>query len=107
MANPSQSFKPGQFSPVLPGNVKITHVSMGSINTEVSHALQDNLRQLMISNYNNDIVKLAYVSGESGTKYITIPPFSAYTVQEVDFSSKSIFVQSPKISTIEVQEIYL
>lgn len=100
------TFKPSDVTVTLANNPLITNLSIPIINTEVSHALQNGLRKLMVKSRSHAILKLSFFSGESATKYITLKPANVLVVDEIDFLSKSIYVQSDTVTTLEILELY-
>ena len=85
----------------------ITNLAMAVANTEYAHTLKDNLHQLTIRSRVPSTVKLAFVSTESGTKYITMKPCTVFNIDGIDFSGKILYVQSDTASnTLEIFEIY-
>jgi len=99
------------FSPPDPLEPIITNLSLPLINTEVSHTLQDGIAQFMIRNRDKVSTKVAFTSGESGTKYITLEAGAVLTLPDVNFtygvtSFKTIYLQSGIVSTIEILELF-
>jgi hypothetical protein len=84
----------------------ITNLSLPTINTEVSHVLQNGLHEITIRNRTEAELKISYVSGESGTKYLTINANCVHTLEGLKFTGKTIYIQSPSISTVEILELY-
>ena len=71
----------------------ITNISVPTAATEVSHALQTNLRRLMVKVRGLAHMQLAFVSTESSTKYITIPGGSMYHEDAIKLSGKTLYFQ--------------
>lgn len=104
-----QGFIPSNISVTIAAssNVKITHLTLITSNTEYSLALQTDLKQLKIRNGSIVAVKIAFVSGESGTKYFTIPGLNTLSLSDLSFSSKTLYAQSAaNNTTIEIMELY-
>lgn len=94
-------------NPNVPGKSPlITNLSMAIANTEYSHNLQDGLKYLLIRNRDKKLTKVAFNSGESGTKYVTLEPGTTWDISPIDFTSKVLYVQSPSVSILEIFEIY-
>lgn len=102
------TFKPTQVSVdiINSENALITNLSLSTINTEFSHALQAGLKGLIIRNRDRADTKITFTSGESGTKYLTLKGGSVLSLNDLDFSSKTIYAQSDTISVLEIMELY-
>ncbi len=105
----TQSYVPVSGTVTVGGaqNALITNPTAAVANTEYSLALQTNLKAILIRNRDKSAdIKFTFVSGESGTKYVTIRPSTVFFVDGLEFSGKTLYYQSSKISTIEVVEYY-
>lgn len=104
----SPTFKPSNVSVdiINAENPLITNLSISSIDTEFSHALQSGIKGLIIRNRNKVDTKIAFASGESATNYITLRGGSVLSLMDLDFTSKTIYVQSGTISILEILELY-
>lgn len=88
-------------------NIKITNLDAPSANNEVSLLLSTGLKEITIRSRLKATMKLAFVSGESGTKYITVPKNANYSQGRLSLSSTTLYVQTNISSnTIEVIEYY-
>ena len=87
-------------------NHKITNLSATPADTEVSLALQTNLKQLIIKNRDNAKTQISFTSTESGTNYITIHKGAVLTLGDLDFTGETLYLQASSISTIEILELY-
>ena len=88
-------------------NNKITNLSIPVANTEVSHGLTASLKQVIIRAREVVELKIAFTATESGTKYLTIPKNASLELINLDFSSTTLYVQSPVGSiTVEILELY-
>jgi len=74
----------------------IYNVTLTSADTEYSQLLpQATVKALIRSREGNDI-KLAYVEGESGINYITIPAGSGGKyIENIELFEKTLYMQSP------------
>ena len=83
--------------------VEIFNISLGPANTEQSQLLSAGLvTGYMIKTRGQSELKLSHTSGESGTKYITIPRFSIFT-DEKPYTGLTLYFQSPQTSdTVEI-----
>lgn len=77
----------------------IYNVSVPLANTEVSQALSASVKRFTIRVRGESRLKLAFVSGQSGTNYITIPPGCTYTEDEINFTG-TLYFQTVKASQI-------
>lgn len=87
-------------------NVKITNLAIPTINIEVAHTLQDNLKQLLVRHRGIADIKYAFVLNESGTNYITIFKRTVETIINLSFTAKVLYLQSDKTGTVEIRELY-
>lgn len=87
-------------------NVLITNLSIPSTGTEYSHALQSGLKQITVRSRVLATVQIAFVSTESGTKYLTLKPGTVLHLSDIDFTSQTIYLQSDTITTMEIMELY-
>jgi hypothetical protein len=83
-------------------NPAIVNFNIPMPNTEYNYTLPANTKRFLIKCRNNGILKLSYVSGQSGTLYLTIPAGSSYREEGIS-SALTLFFQSSKGS--EVLEI--
>jgi len=84
----------------------ITNLSLPTINTEVSHSLQDGLRAIMIRSRVLAKIQVGFVATESGTNYVTVNAGTVFYLNEIEFESSTIFLQSDTITTVEILELY-
>lgn len=84
----------------------ITNLSIPSTATEVSHALQNGLKKIIIRSRVIATVQIAFTSTESGTKYITLSPGTVLCLDGIDFDSKTLYAQSDTITTLEILELH-
>lgn len=73
-------------------------------NTEVSQALTVGTKIFTIRVRGTCGLKLAFVSGQSGTNYITIPPGANYNVEGLNFSGTLYFQTSKATQIVEILE---
>jgi hypothetical protein len=85
---------------------KIYNVDSGLAGTEFSQALSSSTKQLMIRCREAFDVQFTFVSGESGTKYITIPKNATYKSDSLDLASSTLYMRVPggASKTIEIEE---
>lgn len=101
------------FQPVLNVDIvnasepKITNLVLLLADTEYSHILVDGLKELIIKCREYTDLKYSFVSGESDTKYLTIWRGTCHTLNDLDFNSKTLYIQGSKANvTVEVLELY-
>lgn len=87
-------------------DIKITNVTISTINTEVSHALQANVKQVRIRHRDKSEIKYTFTSGESGTKYFTIFGNTCEELNNLSFSAKVLYFQADKVGIVEIMELY-
>ena len=82
----------------------IYNVALTTANTEYSQLLPTGTRKIDAKlRATNALLKIAFVSTESGSNYITIPYGSSLHLENVDLSSVTIYAQSPTASqTLEI-----
>jgi len=88
----------------LPGNVKIGKVDLLIAGTEYSYALQNGLRQLEIYALSRQSV-LDFRFSASG-EYRNIPRATEYSVADINFSGKMLYIKSNTIDSAIVVEYY-
>lgn len=85
----------------IAGRPTIANVAMTSSNTEYSYSLPAGTIRFEIKLRSlNALLKLSFVSGESGTTYITIPYGSSYREDDVKGTPISLYFQSPTASQV-------
>lgn len=89
-------------------SIKITPLSISLSGTEYAHVLQSNLTQIRIKCRGSASLKISFNLGESGTDYWTIPRGCTDSIDGVNFSGKTLYLQVDKPNMIiEVMEFYL
>lgn len=87
--------------------IKVTNLPVPTPNVEVPLVLQDGCRFIEISPRNNrTVTKLAFVSGNSGTIYKTIPRANAWCLSGMTFNGVTLYVQCDQADTLEIVELY-
>lgn len=101
------TFKPGQITVSGASSNLITNLLLTTANTEYSHVLQSGVRQIYIRSRNNSELKISFTLGESGTKYLTIPKFNSFHVNDISFSGVTLYLQaSANNEVVEIFELY-
>ena len=78
----------------------IENISIAAANTEQSFVMPATIRGYLIKvrDYSAEI-KLSHVSGETGTKFLTIPKRTSY-VDEHTYSGLTLYFQSPLMGAV-------
>ena len=87
-------------------SVAITNYNIAIASTEYSHSLQSNLKQLIIKPRGDARLQVSFASGESGTKYVTIPKGAVLNMSDLTFSGKTLYMQANKTGIVEIMELY-
>ena len=88
-------------------NVVITNLSLPLANNEYSHYLQSDLKILQFKLRGKSDLNFCFASGESNTKYITLPKDCTYEIFGLDFTGKTLYIQTPIAGQIlEIIEYY-
>lgn len=77
----------------------IYNLAIADADTEQSQALPANTKDLMIKTRGQALLKIAFVSGQSGTNYITIPANAVFHTTQV-FENLVVYFQSPSSGDI-------
>lgn len=88
-----------------PGSPAILNVSAPVSGTEYSFTLPTDTGEFRIRSRSNGKIQFAYTSGQSGTTFLSVPPGSSRTVNNLDLtSSLTVYFQSTKTTdTLEVE----
>ena len=82
----------------------IYNVPVPTADTEVSQAILDGTKRILIKTRGPGSLKLSYVATESGTKYITIGGNASKDIDNLNTSSLTLYFQSPLASqTVEIE----
>jgi hypothetical protein len=86
----------------------IVNKSVPTAATEVSQTITDDTKSLIIRSRDKTAqLQLAFTATESATKYITIRPSTVLTLDQLQLTSKTLYVQSDKGSnTVEILELH-
>ena len=88
-------------------NLKITNLALILSGTEYSLALQANCKEILIRCRETADLQIAFISGDSGTTYLSIPRLTTLNIDDVDLLSSTIYLQSNKAAaTAEILEKY-
>lgn len=79
--------------------------SPSTVGAEFSQALSSNVKQLMIKCRSKNKLQFTFVSGESGTKYITIEKNAVYKATDLNLEGQSLYMQvNGSNLVIEIEE---
>lgn len=99
-----------QFKPVVKSgakNTEITNLVLTTSGVEQSLVLNNNLRGIIIRSRDLSTLQLAFVSGESSTKYLTIKPRAVLSLEDLEFATSTLYIQADSDNTIvEILELY-
>lgn len=87
-------------------NTSITNFSLAVKNVEYAHVLIANIKELIVRNRTLSDLKISFVVNESATKYITVKSGTVMVLDDLDFTGKTLYMQSEKISLVEIMELY-
>lgn len=84
----------------FPGRPTISNVTLTTANTEYSYTVPEYTFKLQIkARSTTAAIKVAYVSGESGTNYFTIPAGQTYWEDNITVAF-TIYMQSTTAGTV-------
>lgn len=83
----------------------ITNLVISSTGSEVSHGLQNNLFQVIIR-ARAGTLQVSFVSGESGSKFFTVPKGCSLTLDDLNFNSRTLYIQSDTVTVVEILELH-
>jgi hypothetical protein len=82
----------------------VANVSMPTANTEYNYTFAINTKKILFKSRNSSPVKFSFISGTSGTTYITVPAGNSYTLDGINPDTTTIlYFQSTKnAETLEI-----
>jgi hypothetical protein len=80
----------------------IFNVAVATSGTEVSQALPANTKRFILRSRNRSEIQLAYISGNSGTLYLTISPGATYEDSSFYTGQTLYFQTSKNAETVEI-----
>lgn len=95
----------GSINTVLKGATTpvIVNIAIPLANTEQSYALPADTKKFRIRARGNAKLQMSFVSGDSGTNFMTIFPGNVYEETGLDISTTTVYFQSSKASeTVEI-----
>ena len=87
---------------VTPETPTIYNVLVLSANTEFSQLLSDSTKRFTIKVRDAAKLQIAYLPGESGTNFLTIPRGAVYTEDNMSFSGTLYFQADKAGVTVEI-----
>jgi len=82
----------------------VYNVSVPLAATEVSKTLSASTKRFTIRVRGNSSLQLSFISGQSGTTFITIPHGCSYTEDELNFSGTLYFQTTKAAQVVEILE---
>jgi hypothetical protein len=82
----------------------IYNISITLANTEVSQVLTTNTKNFTVKVRGNSKLQIAFVSGESSTNFITVPPGAVFTSEGLNFSGTLYFQTTQPSQVVEILE---
>lgn len=103
MANVNSTFRG---TPSLATAPTIYNLSMPTANTEYSQPLSTHTKKILIKTRDRTAnLRIAFVSGNTATLYVTLEPGSVYSEENLDLEGVTIYLRSNKASqTVEIFE---
>lgn len=78
----------------LPVSPVITNIVMTTAGTEYSHTFTQDVQSFTIKTRNGSNLKFAFVAGQSGTNYISLPGRASYGENSITVNSVTMYFQS-------------
>ena len=105
MSVATQAFIPPGLSvdTMPPTKQTLYNLSIAAANTEYSQALPANTKAILIRSRSRGNLQITTVSGESGTKYLTVLGGAVFSKDNINFSG-TIYLRSSKAGdTVEIE----
>lgn len=104
MSNVTTTVRRPNISIAAADTLTIFNLSAPTANTEVSQSLPSGTKQITIKVRDGTAkAQFSFVSGESGTKYITIPRGASYHIFDLNLTGESLYIQTNQASqTVEI-----
>lgn len=103
MSNVSTTFRSSaDLSP--PQNPLVYNVSVPLANTEYSQILSPNTKMFTVKCRTGAKIQLSYISGNTGTLFITIPKNTEYEKKDINFSGTLYFRSDTAGVIVEIEE---
>lgn len=71
----------------------LANIAVPVADTELAHTLQANLKKILIKARGSSKVQFCFTSGESGSKFVTIPAGCSYLEDNLNISSGTLYFQ--------------
>lgn len=72
----------------------VANVALTAANTEYSYAIPADTRKIFMKSRLNGTLKFAFVSGESGSNYLSLMPTQPWNVDGLQLRGETLYVQS-------------
>lgn len=89
----------GSITPVFSTDWQMANLNLTLANTEYSYSLPSGTKQFIIQARNNAELRVAESIGETATNYTTIWKGGSLTISDVNFTGKTIYLQSNLAAT--------
>jgi len=100
------NFLRGTVSVSNPTNQRVTNLNITSTGTEFNHAFQSGCKHVIIRHRGNAKVQTAFNSGETNTKYFTIPARTVFSQEEINLTGKTWYFEADAVGILEIVEFY-
>lgn len=85
----------------------IFNLTLTDANTEYSQAIPANARKVLVRERTGGAdLKLAYISGESGSNFVTIQSGAAKAIDNVYMKDLTLYLQSPTATVVVEIEVW-
>lgn len=83
----------------------ITNITYGTINTQQSHTFNADTKRFIIRFRENAKMNIAFITGQTGTNYITLKPGNIYSENDINAAGTlTIYFQANNTGTVEILE---
>jgi hypothetical protein len=83
-------------------NPSINNFNIPMANTEYNFAFPAGTKRFLIRCRNSSILKFSYISGQSGTVYVTVPAGSSYSEENLSVAPTIYFQSSKPTEVLEI-----
>lgn len=102
MSNQTQT---ARVKPIAATNPTIYNLSIPLANTEYAQVLNNSVKKILIRARNKAKLQFSFVSGDTGSLYVTIEPGAVFFEENLDLSNVTLYVQgSTAGNVVEILE---
>jgi hypothetical protein len=76
----------------------IYNLTLTTAATEYSQVIPSGTKRIEVSNRNNQLLRLAFVSGGTSVAWLTISPGASYSEVDLAVTSLTVYLQAPSAS---------